>query len=199
MFTMVLSIFGVFASVLDACFKCFINFKTYVASVASRCFKSRSSVASSSSPSTTSSRCLLLLPTPVRHPNQRRRRAPAPFFFPMLVMLKTTWGVRNRVHTQPCGPVERALALLPARFIQLLQPSQTGNWFRFQHGILLILRSRPPVRFTGEFVRESLFVYMRVPSSALQASSFPSDLRYQRRRWLLRFWAFQPEYFWQLF
>jgi hypothetical protein len=39
---------GVFASVLDACFKCFICLEIYVVSVASRCFKSRSDVASRS-------------------------------------------------------------------------------------------------------------------------------------------------------
>jgi hypothetical protein len=41
---------GIFASVLDACLKCFICFQTYVAIVASECFKTRSSVASPSSP-----------------------------------------------------------------------------------------------------------------------------------------------------
>ena len=40
----------IFASVLDAYFKCFICFQTYVAIVASGCFKTRSSVASPSSP-----------------------------------------------------------------------------------------------------------------------------------------------------
>jgi hypothetical protein len=34
-----------FVSVLDICFKCFICLQTYVASIASECFKSRSSVA----------------------------------------------------------------------------------------------------------------------------------------------------------
>jgi hypothetical protein len=37
--------FQVFASVWEACFKCFICLYTYVANVASLCFKSRSSVA----------------------------------------------------------------------------------------------------------------------------------------------------------
>jgi hypothetical protein len=38
--------FQVFSvSVLDICFKCFICLQTYVASIASECFKSRSSVA----------------------------------------------------------------------------------------------------------------------------------------------------------
>jgi hypothetical protein len=32
---------GVFASVLDACFKCFICLQTHVANVSSGCFKSR--------------------------------------------------------------------------------------------------------------------------------------------------------------
>jgi len=41
---------GVFASVSDSCFRCFICFQTYVAFVASECFKTRSYVVSSSSP-----------------------------------------------------------------------------------------------------------------------------------------------------
>jgi hypothetical protein len=40
---------GIFASVLDACFKCFIYFQMNVTIVASECFKTRSSVASPSS------------------------------------------------------------------------------------------------------------------------------------------------------
>jgi hypothetical protein len=48
-----------FASVLDACFDCFIYLQTYVASVVSRCFKRRSGVASPSSPSCASPWCLL--------------------------------------------------------------------------------------------------------------------------------------------
>jgi hypothetical protein len=49
MFYMVFKWFSdVFASVSDACFKCFIYIQTYVAGVASGCFKSRSSVASRS-------------------------------------------------------------------------------------------------------------------------------------------------------
>jgi hypothetical protein len=62
-FTMVLRRFsGVFASVSDACFKCFICLQImYVASVASGCFKSRSGVASPFSLSTVSPQCLLLL------------------------------------------------------------------------------------------------------------------------------------------
>ena len=51
---------GVFTSVSDACFKFFICFETYVASVASECFKSRSGVASLSSPFVASPRCLLV-------------------------------------------------------------------------------------------------------------------------------------------
>jgi hypothetical protein len=51
---------GVFASVSYACFKCFISLHTYVANVASGCFKSRSGVASPCSPSAVSPRCLLL-------------------------------------------------------------------------------------------------------------------------------------------
>ena len=62
-FTMVFNEFsGVFASVLDACFKCSICLQTYIASVASRHFKSRSGVASFCSLSAASPRCLLLLP-----------------------------------------------------------------------------------------------------------------------------------------
>jgi hypothetical protein len=46
MFAMVFKCFsGTFASVLDACFKCFICLLLYVVIVASGCFKSRSSVA----------------------------------------------------------------------------------------------------------------------------------------------------------
>jgi hypothetical protein len=59
---------GVFASVSDACFKCFICLQTYVASVASECFKSRSDVASPSSPFATSPRCLLLFLALAGHP-----------------------------------------------------------------------------------------------------------------------------------
>ena len=58
----------VFASVSDACFKCFICLQTYAASVASECFKSRSCVASPSSPSAALPRYLLLLPAPAGHP-----------------------------------------------------------------------------------------------------------------------------------
>ena len=39
---------GVFVSVLDACFKCFICVQTYVANVLSEYFKSRSGVVSPS-------------------------------------------------------------------------------------------------------------------------------------------------------
>jgi hypothetical protein len=61
-------------------FKCFYVFlqvfficlQTYGASVASRCFKSRSGVASPFSPSAISLRCLLL-PVSVGHPNQTRQ------------------------------------------------------------------------------------------------------------------------------
>jgi hypothetical protein len=46
MFIMIFKCFlGVFASVLDTCFKYFICFLLYVATVASECFKSRSGVA----------------------------------------------------------------------------------------------------------------------------------------------------------
>jgi hypothetical protein len=40
----------IFTSVLDACFKGFIYFQTYVAIAASGCFKTRSSLAHPSSP-----------------------------------------------------------------------------------------------------------------------------------------------------
>ena len=59
---------GVFASVSDACFKCFIYLQTYVTSVASECFKSRLGVASPSSPSAASPQCLLLFSAPTGHP-----------------------------------------------------------------------------------------------------------------------------------
>jgi hypothetical protein len=49
MFATVSSVFsGVFANVSDVCFKCFIYFRSYVAIVASICFRTRLSVASSS-------------------------------------------------------------------------------------------------------------------------------------------------------
>ena len=48
--------FMCFASVSEACFKCFICFQTYVAIVASKCFKTRLGVASPS-PSSASPRC----------------------------------------------------------------------------------------------------------------------------------------------
>jgi hypothetical protein len=60
-------IFKCFLSVSDASFKCFICLQTYIASVASGCFKSRSGVTSPSSHSITSSRCLLLSML-ARHP-----------------------------------------------------------------------------------------------------------------------------------
>jgi len=56
---MLFQLFHVFLSVSDACFKRFISFQTYVASVVSDCFKSRSDVASLSSPSAASPWCLL--------------------------------------------------------------------------------------------------------------------------------------------
>jgi hypothetical protein len=59
---------GVFASVLDAYFKCFICLHTYVVSVASGCFKSRLVVTSPSLLFAALSWCLLLLPAPVEHP-----------------------------------------------------------------------------------------------------------------------------------
>jgi hypothetical protein len=71
-FTIVSSVFlGVMASVSDPCFKRFFCLQTYVANVASRCFKNRSGVASPFSPSTTSPWCLLLLllPASVGHLN----------------------------------------------------------------------------------------------------------------------------------
>ena len=87
----------VFASFSDACFKYFIWLQTYVASVACKCFKSRSSVASPSSSSVASLRCLLL-PAPAGHPNQRRKQAPPLPLFSMLVTSGTArapHGVRE--------------------------------------------------------------------------------------------------------
>jgi hypothetical protein len=67
-FTMAFKCFlYVFASVSDACFKYFIYLQTYVASVASACFKSRPDVVSPSSLSATLPQCLLLL-VPIEHP-----------------------------------------------------------------------------------------------------------------------------------
>jgi hypothetical protein len=57
----------VFVNISDACFKCFICLWTYVASVASRCYQIRSSVASPSSLSVASPWCLLL-PASAGHP-----------------------------------------------------------------------------------------------------------------------------------
>jgi hypothetical protein len=51
-----------FLSISDVCFKCFICLHTYVACVASGCFKSRSGVAFPSSLSAASHRCLLSAP-----------------------------------------------------------------------------------------------------------------------------------------
>jgi hypothetical protein len=59
---------GVFASVSDACFMCFICIHTYVVSVASRCFKSRLGVAYLSSSSAASYWCLLLAFSTALHP-----------------------------------------------------------------------------------------------------------------------------------
>jgi hypothetical protein len=59
---------GVFLSVSDTCFKCFICLQTYVVSFASECFESRSGVASPSSASVALPRYLLLLPALARHP-----------------------------------------------------------------------------------------------------------------------------------
>jgi hypothetical protein len=82
----------VFASVLNACFKCFICLQTYVTSVVSGCFKSKSGVPSPSSPYYL---LLLLLPTPARYPNQRHRRAlPLP---PLLDVIDVRKGTGPRV------------------------------------------------------------------------------------------------------
>jgi hypothetical protein len=58
---------SVFASVSDACFKCFISLQMYIACVAFGCFKSRSGIASPSLLSV-SPQCLLLLLVLVGHP-----------------------------------------------------------------------------------------------------------------------------------
>jgi hypothetical protein len=68
-FTIVFKWFScVFLSVSDVCIKYFIRLQTYVAIVASKCFKSRTGVASHFLLSVVSPRCLLLLPAPVGHP-----------------------------------------------------------------------------------------------------------------------------------
>jgi hypothetical protein len=81
---------GVFVSVSDTCFKCFIYLQTYVASVASECFNSRSGVASPSSPSAASPRCLLLLSAPAGHPSLLP-------LFSMLVTFGVAWAPYGRV------------------------------------------------------------------------------------------------------
>jgi hypothetical protein len=68
--------------------KCFIYLQTYVAVAACGYFKSKSGVASYSSLSSASPQCLLLFPTPARHP------PPLPSFS-MLVMFKAARA--------PCG------------------------------------------------------------------------------------------------
>jgi hypothetical protein len=80
MFYMVFKCFsGVFVSVSDACFKCFIFLQKYVASIASGYLKVyRVLHLAPSSPLTALHRCLHLLSVPAGHPNQRRMRAPPP-------------------------------------------------------------------------------------------------------------------------
>ena len=82
----------VFASVSDACFKYFICLRMYVASVAPRCCKSRSGVASPSSLSAVSPQCFVLLPAPAGHP------LPLPFF-----SIPVTFGMARA----PCGRAKR--------------------------------------------------------------------------------------------
>jgi hypothetical protein len=60
--------FKCFCKCFICMFKCFICLQTYVASVASRCFKSRSGVAFPSSLSAASPRCLLFLLAPAGYP-----------------------------------------------------------------------------------------------------------------------------------
>jgi hypothetical protein len=78
---------GVFASVLDACFKCFICLQIYAVSVASKYFKSRSVVATPSSHSVVSPR--YLLPVPAGH------LPPLPLFS-MLMMFRAVRALRGR-------------------------------------------------------------------------------------------------------
>jgi hypothetical protein len=74
---------GVFLSVLEAYFECFIYLQMYVASVASRCFKSKSGVAAPLSLLC----CLVLVPSP---PLCAGWASSAPLLlFPMLVTFRT--------------------------------------------------------------------------------------------------------------
>jgi hypothetical protein len=76
-----------FASVSEVCFKCFICLQTYVASVASRCFKSKSGVASPSSHFCCLPQCLLL-------------RAPAGHLSPLLLFpMLVTFRVARETYT----------------------------------------------------------------------------------------------------
>jgi hypothetical protein len=103
-FTMAFKCFlYVFASVSDACFKYFIYLQTYVASVASACFKSRPDVVSPSSFSATLPQCLLLL-VPTRCPLS---------LFSMLVMFRAARAPRGRAKWRgktTAGAEVRALA-----------------------------------------------------------------------------------------
>jgi hypothetical protein len=98
---------GVLASVSDACFKCFICFQTYVVSIASKYFKSRSDVTSHSLPSAASSRCLLLLlPVPavdIRHP--------LPLFSMLVTLVQAPCGRVKRHRKRTAGAGVRTLRL----------------------------------------------------------------------------------------
>ena len=60
----------VFFKCFGACFKCFIYVRTYVASIVSGCFKSRSGVASHSSPCTVSRLGVFSSSSVTSHPSQ---------------------------------------------------------------------------------------------------------------------------------
>jgi hypothetical protein len=70
-----------FVSVSEACFECFICLQMYVASVASRCFKSKSGVAAPLSLLC----CLALVPSP---PLGAGWASSVPLLFPMLVTFR---------------------------------------------------------------------------------------------------------------
>jgi hypothetical protein len=73
----------------NACFKCFICLRTYIANILFRCFISRSGVAFPSSPSPASPRCLLLLaPAGIRYPLS---------LFSMLVMFGAARTLRGHM------------------------------------------------------------------------------------------------------
>jgi hypothetical protein len=113
----IMCFWGVFVSVLDAYFKCFICIQTYVASVASGCFNSRSVVASRLP--------RLLLPRLGVYSSSRRWLAAAASspLFTMLVMFGVARarvdarssvenGLQTRASKRPVRPDVRVLASL---------------------------------------------------------------------------------------